>query len=112
MGIIERMAIYFMLTTPKSLSSNHNRWLHLIPGETYTITVVTDYYKHNVRGWIDFNNDGIFQSAELVISSNGTTNFQTHTASFTVPASGVPTCTSLRMRIGQVRLAAPSGALR
>src|SRR4030095_13943786 len=42
---------------------------HLIPGETYTITVVTDYYKHNVRGWIDFNNDGIFQSSELIISS-------------------------------------------
>ena len=87
----------FSCTQPQAVA-------HLIQGETYTITVVTDNFdKHNVRGWIDFNNDGIFQSSELVISSNGTVSYQTHTASFTVPASGVHTCTSLRMRISAER---------
>jgi len=68
-------------------------------GITYTITVTSGYNPENVRGWIDFNNDGVFQPSELIISSDGTTNYQSHTASFTVPVTGVATCTSLRMRI-------------
>jgi len=72
---------------------------HLNSGIAYTITVTTGPHSENVRGWIDFNNDGTFQSTELILSSNGTTSFQTHTATFTVPTNGVASCTSLRMRI-------------
>ncbi|MCF6129476.1 T9SS type A sorting domain-containing protein [Flavobacterium sp. AS60] len=66
---------------------------------SYTITVTTGPANiENVRGWIDFNNNGVFQSTELVINSAGTTSNQTHTATFSVPLSAV-TDTSLRMRL-------------
>src|SRR5690606_37866441 len=45
-----------------------------------------------------FDNDGIFSNSELIISSNGTSSYETHTATFTIPSSAVP-CTLLRMRI-------------
>ena len=72
---------------------------HLDKGGTYTITVTTEVAPENVRGWIDFNNDGIFQTSERIINSHGTKDNQTHTSSFTVPSTGVVTCPSLRMRI-------------
>ena len=72
---------------------------YLTIGGTYTISITTGYNPENVRGWIDFNNDGVFQESEIVIGRSGTTNNETHTASFTIPSSGVATCTSLRMRI-------------
>ena len=72
---------------------------HLNSGETYTLTVTVGGNLEHVRGWIDFNNDGTFQASELVMSSDGTTYNQTHTSTFTVPSSGIVTCTSLRMRI-------------
>lgn len=63
-----------------------------------TITVTTGSNFENVRGWIDFNNNGVFQNSEIIINSNGISSNQTHTANFTVPLSaviGIP----LRMRL-------------
>jgi len=72
---------------------------HLKSGDTYSISATTGYTLVNVRGWIDFNNDGVFQATELILTSNGTTSFQTHTSSFTVPKDAITRCTPLRMRI-------------
>jgi len=53
-------------------------------------------WKQSVRGWIDYNNDGIFDGSELVISTDDAV--QTHSAQFIVP-QGVVLDTILRMRI-------------
>lgn len=70
---------------------------NLLVANTYTITV-TSSYPQNVRGWIDFNNDGVFSNSEMVISRNGTLNFESHIGEFNIPATSVLN-TSLRMRI-------------
>ena len=71
---------------------------NLFPGNTYTITITTGWDPENVRGWIDFNNDGVFKNSEKIISNNGILNNETHLAEFTVPLSAALD-TSLRMRI-------------
>ena len=53
-------------------------------------------WKQSVRGWIDYDNDGIFDVSELVISTDDAV--QTHSAQFIVP-QGVVFDTILRMRI-------------
>jgi hypothetical protein len=72
---------------------------HLKKDSTYSIVVTTGANPEYVRGWIDYNNDGIFSNTELVISSNGTLAGQTHSATFTIPPTGIVTCTPLRMRV-------------
>lgn len=72
---------------------------HLHTDTSYSIKVTTGGNLENVRGWIDYNNNGTFESSELVISSNGTVADQTHTGIFTIPVSGTVFNTSLRMRI-------------
>ncbi|HLV46466.1 MAG TPA: GEVED domain-containing protein, partial [Flavobacterium sp.] len=53
----------------------------------------------NVRGWIDFNNDGFFDNEELVMTSYGeNVSYGNHSVSFIVPSSATVN-TSLRMRI-------------
>lgn len=69
-------------------------------GQNYNITVKTEFIRQNVRGWIDYNNNGIFEPSELIISNNGLLQGnEIHTAGFTVPTSGIVKCTSLRGRI-------------
>src|SRR5690554_229978 len=74
---------------------------NLTTNEVYEISVKTSYNMENVRAWIDYNNDGFFDSNELIMSSNGTESYETHTATFLVPetASTVTLDTALRMRI-------------
>lgn len=70
----------------------------LLQGLTYTITVRTGSEMNNVRAWIDYNNNGVFESAERILSNNGIASFEAHTGTFTVPPSalkGIP----LRMRV-------------
>jgi PKD repeat protein len=50
----------------------------------------------DTRAWIDYNNDGIFSSGELVLTSNNQYN---PSALVTVPISAAPLNTPLRMRI-------------
>lgn len=72
---------------------------HLTVGGSYTITVQTGQANNeNCRAYIDYNNDGTFAANELILTSNGAT---VHTATFTVPQTGVTvlTCTPLRMRV-------------
>ncbi|WP_082316610.1 GEVED domain-containing protein [Mangrovimonas sp. ST2L15] len=66
---------------------------------TYTISITTGFNSENVRGWIDFNNNGIFEVEELIISSDATGgSYEIHTANFEVPNSAILSET-LRMRI-------------
>ena len=44
----------------------------------------------SVRAWIDFNGDGIFQSSEMMLSSNSTT-LPTATSTFAVPVTAFQT---------------------
>jgi len=69
-------------------------------GNTYNISVRTGISNPEfVRGWIDYNNNGVFEtSTEIIIFSNGNVPNQLHTASFIVPSTAV-TNTSLRMRL-------------
>ncbi|MGQ3012139.1 MAG: GEVED domain-containing protein [Flavobacteriales bacterium] len=71
---------------------------HLRRDSTYTLSVSTGANAEYLSGWIDFNNDGTFSPAEQIISHNGSTGWETHTAAFSVPSTAL-TCTPLRMRI-------------
>jgi len=39
----------------------------LNPGNTYSVTFTTGYGDQNVKGWIDFNDDGNFETSEVVV---------------------------------------------
>lgn len=67
----------------------------VIVGNTYTLNVQTAYTE-NVRAWIDYNNNGSFQTSELILTSN---NNDYHSASVTISGTAVVN-TPLRMRIG------------
>ena len=72
-------------------------------GQTYTIKVQTGVNREKVRVYIDYNNDGVFNtSTELVYSHDGTasTPYETHTGSFAIStASTTVTCAPVRMRV-------------
>lgn len=70
---------------------------YLDPYIDHTITVsVNGMNQHKVFGWIDFNNNGVFETNERIINSS--VPGDTHTATFNIPAIAVLN-TSLRMRI-------------
>lgn len=81
---------------------NSENVAYLMIDESYTLTVITSALSSsttNVRGWIDFNNDGFFDNEELVIISDGeNVSYGYHSVSFIVPSSATVN-TSLRMRI-------------
>lgn len=68
-------------------------------GTSYTMSVYTSTsYSHNVRGYIDYNNDGDFVDAgETVFSSDNVLG--THTGTISIPASGITTGQILRLRV-------------
>lgn len=72
---------------------------NLIAGQSYTLSVGTTTNTQKVAVFIDYNNDGIFGSGEQVYAHTGTTSPETHSTTYTVPTSGVTTCTPLRMRV-------------
>ncbi len=79
----------------------------LTAGAPYTLTIVTSstVFRENVRVWIDYDNNGIFnETSELYFSSNNAT---THTgANLLVPATAVLN-TKLRMRVAADRNNSP-----
>ena len=71
-------------------------------GETHTMTIhaVNDANAtKKVKAWIDYDNDGVFETGELVLDVNGFTSSSPATASVTIPSSGVVLDTYLRMRV-------------
>ena len=67
----------------------------LTSGNAYTISVSTGNFE-DAWAWIDYNDDGSFQSSELIMSSFSSTS---HSTSFTVPTSANLNA-PLRMRVG------------
>ncbi|MGC4056695.1 MAG: M43 family zinc metalloprotease [Chitinophagaceae bacterium] len=67
-------------------------------GKTYTIDISTRNTAQTVAAWIDYNNDGIFQTTEKIFSHTGFSSDETHSGSFKIP-SGVTYATNLRMRV-------------
>ncbi|MBU0765569.1 MAG: PKD domain-containing protein [Bacteroidetes bacterium] len=67
----------------------------VIAGRDYDLLVASFYYSVNARGWIDYNNNGSFETDELILESD---NLMTHTADVQIPLNAVQ-YTALRMRL-------------
>uniref|UniRef100_A0AAU6WPC4 GEVED domain-containing protein n=2 Tax=Chryseobacterium TaxID=59732 RepID=A0AAU6WPC4_9FLAO len=93
---------YIDYTTKACLTNSHTT---LIVNQSQTVEVgfinVIDV-DPSIRVWIDYNNNGTFESSELVASGNSVASaangYGTFTASFTPPANAVLN-TPLRMRV-------------
>ncbi|THU40355.1 T9SS type A sorting domain-containing protein [Niastella caeni] len=89
-----------------NFAANCNRRFTLQPGGTYTFTVSTSgYANEQVRAWIDYNKDGVFDNAtEQIILANTLSNFSGNppypavSAMFTIPP-GAKNGEMLRMRV-------------
>ncbi len=75
----------------------------LAPGNTYTISISTGYSSpsfEDVRAWIDYNNNGIFEATETIANTNGNGMDQgTVSYDFTVPAGTPAGDYRLRVRL-------------
>jgi len=77
-------------------------------GLSYLLTVTTgSTYSENTQVWIDYNNDGIFNSSELVLSSLNV--LLVHSATVVIPTGAVYNI-PLRMRVGSDRSTNPTPA--
>ncbi|SDQ83308.1 Por secretion system C-terminal sorting domain-containing protein [Chryseobacterium soldanellicola] len=95
-------------STYTSYVANSALQINLIKGSGYTLTVTkgwlsgTGPYPEAISAWIDFNRNGTFEDAEIILTSPVTTASSTPaTANFTVPATAV-TDLGLRMRVGML----------
>ncbi len=73
----------------------------LLLGTTYNLSVTCGGTNENIRIWIDFNNDGVFNNTnELIGSVNGATSYAPSTG-WTTPTSstGIAMCVPVRMRV-------------
>ncbi|MBI3502183.1 MAG: DUF1573 domain-containing protein [Bacteroidetes bacterium] len=71
----------------------------LVPGKIYTLSVQTGTsYNEYVEAWIDYNNDGVFQSGEQIMNNLNSLPNAIHTGTFIVPTSAVKN-KAVRMRI-------------
>jgi len=86
--------------------------VELTAGNIYNFEVTTGPNAEKGKVFVDYNNDGIFQTTEEIYSYTGTSGFQTHTFQYNVPTTAtVPSlisCIPLRMRIVSDRLAGPA----
>lgn len=74
---------------------------NVIAGQVYPLKVTTWFNTHNVKAWIDYNNNGVFtDSGEEITTSGGltSTNGAQVTKNITIPNSPVLN-TYLRMRV-------------
>ncbi len=67
-------------------------------GSLHPLTVITKFNTQHAKAWIDFNNNGVFETAELVMNSTASTANFTHISSVSIPSTAV-LCTPLRMRV-------------
>lgn len=69
-------------------------------GASYPISVTTGPFVEDVRVYIDYNNDGVFQvPAEEVFTHTGSVTNETHSGSITIPSTNVFLCQPIRMRV-------------
>jgi hypothetical protein len=86
--------------------------LDVVGGSTYNFTVRTGPNVERWRVFVDYNNDGIFQTTEEIQNHTGTIGNESYTFQYTVPTTAtIPTlqsCTPLRMRVISDRVIAPA----
>ena len=77
-------------------------------GNSYTLTVKTGINNpQDTRVWIDFDNDGVFSSSELVMDNQSGYN---PSAVILIPSSGLTLNTPLRMRVRSDVVSTPKNA--
>lgn len=70
----------------------------LVAGNTYTISILNGQYPdEDIAAWIDYNNNGLFETAELLGTVNAIDSLQPYYITFTTPS--VINATSARLRI-------------
>lgn len=79
----------------------------LTAGQTYSGNVTTNYPSpsENVQIWIDYNNDGIFQTTESVATLADLSNTSTGAFSFTVPIAQPAGSYRMRVRLAYSTIA-------
>ncbi|MBN4062413.1 PKD domain-containing protein, partial [Bacteroidales bacterium AH-315-I05] len=78
----------------------------VVAGQSYILSIQTNNsINEDVKAWMDWNNDGIFDSSEVILTSDNT--LMMHSGTVTVPTSAVFN-TPLRMRIGSDYFTQPS----
>ncbi len=75
----------------------------LTAGNIYNFDVSTSGGVQNVKVFVDYNNDGIFQSGEEIYAHTGSLFAETHSFQYTVPTvltvPSLMSCVPLRMRV-------------
>lgn len=71
----------------------------VVKGSSYQLSVSTIEGAQNVNAWIDYNNDGVFQTTERVFSHSGSMADEVHSGMIAIPSAAVVTGKNLRMRI-------------
>lgn len=75
----------------------------LTAGQIYEFSVSTGPQPEQVKVYIDYNNDGVFQTNEEIYAHMGSQSFEIHTFQYAVPTTAtVPdllSCVPLRMRV-------------
>lgn len=75
----------------------------VFPGNTYSLEVATDYMLHqysDVKAWIDYNDDGDFDSSEMIANTNGNGLEEDGSSfEFTIPDDIEPGNYRLRVRL-------------
>jgi hypothetical protein len=76
----------------------------LTAGSTYTISLTVGYYLDSwfgpvncIAAWIDFNNDGVFDTSEKIAQSGFLGANDVYTATFTVPSGAINGTTRMRV---------------
>lgn len=70
----------------------------LLQGETYTVSVLMSYNGLKINLWIDFNDNGVFEAGEKLISELNCPANQTTSTSINIPANANPGTHLLRVR--------------
>lgn len=77
--------------------------VELTAGNIYNFSVSTGGGAQNVKVFVDYNSDGIFQSTEEIYAHTGSLFAETHSFQYTVPTvltvPSLVSCTPLRMRV-------------
>ncbi|MBL7691868.1 MAG: HYR domain-containing protein [Flavipsychrobacter sp.] len=80
--------------------------VNFVQGNSYSASItVGSYYQQNVQAWIDFNNNGTFESSEAV---GGVSYFvNTNSFSLTIPSGAALGSHTMRVRCGYYYYATP-----
>lgn len=100
-------------STESTYSDFTNISTTLTAGETYTIALTTGAdanYRTYYNVWIDYNNNGVFNTSERVFTTQGVAN-NVASGSFTVPSDVNPSTTTMRVILSYSAISNPCGEI-